>query len=208
MMNSLSIPLQRATKIRLQCSSIIGARHRHFSSSSTSSPDSEEPPANSATILQGPSLLSSTGVHRPSPSLFHLPGLRSLPFWTSPVNASSDEQQHQRRHRIAFNDPLITHAVEHIESNFNDIRAEYFDAVLGQSNVIDPDKGVAKPLEPDYDTATKGGEHADDALHTGSWDWHSYIQNGVKNEEFKVRCPKTAKVVDDVSCIALDCWLM
>jgi len=144
---------------------------------------------------------SSTGVHRPSPSLFHLPGLRSLPFWTSPVNTSSDEQQ-QRRHRIAFNDPLITHAVEHVESNFNDIRAEYFDAVLGQSNEINPSTGVAKPLEPDYDTATKGGEHADDALHTGSWDWHSYIQNGVKNEEFKVRCPKTAQVVDDVSCIA------
>ena len=198
MMNSLSIPLQRATKIRLRC--YIGARQ---SSSSTSSPsDSEEPPANSATVLQGPSLLSSTGVHRPSPSLFHLPGLRSLPFWTSPVN-TSDEKQHQRRHRIAFNDPLITHAVEHIETNFNDIKAEYFDAVLGQSNVIDPDKGVAKPLEPDYDTATKGGEHADDALHTGSWDWHSYIQNGVKNEEFKVRCPKTAQVVDDVSCIVL-----
>jgi len=143
---------------------------------------------------------SSLGVHRPSPSLFHLPGLRSLPFWTSPVNTSSDEKQQQRRHRIAFNDPLITHAVEHIESNFNDIRAEYFDAVLGQSNEINPNNGVAKPLEPDYDTATKG-EHADDALHTGSWDWHSYIQNGVKNEEFKVRCPKTAQVVDDVSCM-------
>lgn len=97
---------------------------------------------------------------------------------------------------------MITHAVEHVESNFNDIRAEYFNAVLGQSNEINPDKGVAKPLEPDYDTETKGGEHADDALHTGSWDWHSYIQNGVKNEEFKVRCPKTAQVVNDVSCIA------
>jgi len=61
MMNCLSIPLQRATKIRLRCSS-IGAHHRHFSSSSTSSAsDSEEPPANSATILQGPSLLASTG---------------------------------------------------------------------------------------------------------------------------------------------------
>ena len=56
-----------------------------------------------------------------------------------------------------------------------------------------------KPLEPDYDVATQGGEHAEDALHSGTWDWHSYILNGVRNEKFKERCPKTAQVVDDVS---------
>ena len=46
--------------------------------------------------------------------------------------------------------------------------------------------------------ATRGGEHADDALHSGSWDWHSYILNGVRNERFREKCPKTAQVVDDV----------
>lgn len=57
---------------------------------------------------------------------------------------------------------------------------------------------MAKPMEPDYDVASKGGEHAKDALHSGTWDWHSYILNGVRNEQFKERCPLTAQVVDDL----------
>jgi len=53
-------------------------------------------------------------------------------------------------------------------------------------------------MEPDYDVANMGGEHAEDALHSGTWDWHSYILNGVKNERFRERCPITAGVVDDL----------
>lgn len=62
----------------------------------------------------------------------------------------------------------IQHAVEHVESNYKSIRQEYFGAVLGQGTSTDPLSGeIAKPLEPDYDLANKGGEHADGALHTG-----------------------------------------
>ena len=155
----------------------------------------DEPPSNSATIIQGPSLLTMTGVHRPSPSLFQLPGLRSLPFWTAPE--SSANQSQNRKHRVAFNDPLVTTAVEYVESNYESIRAEYFASVLGQGRETDLDSGkVLKPLEPDYDVSSKGGEHADDALHSGNWDWHSYVLNGSKNEKFKERCPKTAEVID------------
>jgi hypothetical protein len=51
----------------------------------------------------------------------------------------------------------VTAAVKHLESNFDDIRSEYFSVVLGQ----DLDNGSAnKPLEPDYDVSSKGGEHA------------------------------------------------
>ena len=179
----------------------------HFSSSASSDPDpntneEDQPPPNAATVIQGPSLLTSTGVNRPSPSLFHLPGLRSLPFWTSPGPSQhgGNNQQHGRQHRIAFNDPIITSAVQHVESNYDDIRAEYFSSVLGQGNETNPhDDSVSKPLEPDYDVSSKGGEHAEDSLHSGTWDWHSYILNGVKNERFKERCPKTAQVIDDVS---------
>ncbi len=177
-----------------------------FSSSST--PDDDDPPPsqphpdNSATIIQGPSLLASTGVHRPSPSLFHLPGLRSLPFWTAPDH----HQQQKGRGRIAYNDPIVTAAIQHVESNYSAIRSEYFSAVLGQgtetTTAILMNSGgggtISKPLEPDYDVSTRGGEHADDALHSGSWDWHSYILNGVRNERFREKCPKTAQVVDDV----------
>ena len=73
---------------------------------------------------------------------------------------------------------------------------------MGYSTDLNSDSSKKKmiaPLEPDYDVNTKGGEHADDALHEGTWDWHSYILNGAKNERFKERCPKTAAVVDDVS---------
>ncbi len=166
----------------------------------SSTADEEQPPDDSATIIQGPSLLASTGVHRPSPSMFHLPGLRSLPFWTAPGPSSSSQDQQQRQHRIAFNDPVVTAAVQHVESNYEAIKAEYFTAVLGQGRETNPHSdNVSKPLEPDYDVASKGGEHADEALHKGSWDWHSYILNGMKNERFRERCPKTAQVVDDVS---------
>lgn len=175
-------------------------------SDKTSDGEEDITPDDTATIIQGPSLLASTGVHRPSPSMFHLPGLRSLPFWTAPGSSSSQEkgssQQTKRVHRVAFNDPLITAAVQHVESNYQAIRAEYFSAVLGQGREIDPqsDDGVAskKPLEPDYDVSSKGGEHAEDALHSGNWDWHSYILNGVRNEKFRERCPITARVVDDL----------
>ena len=88
-----------------------------------------------------------------------------------------------------------------MESNYDDIRSEYFNAVLGQGNETNPHNNISKPLEPDYDVASKGGEHAEDALHSGTWDWHSYMLNGAKNEKFKERCPKTARVVDDVSNI-------
>lgn len=90
--------------------------------------------------------------------------------------------------------------MQHVESNYDAIRAEYFSAVLGQGSETNLDtKKKIKPLEPDYDVVSKGREHADDALHEGNWDWHSYILNGAKNEAFKERCPKTAEVVDDVS---------
>ena len=186
-----SIGIILSTAVR-RCRS--GRCHLHISASLSSSSNDGDPPENSATIIQGPSLLTSTGSHRPSPSLFYLPGLRSLPFWTAPG------QPPQQMQRVAFNDGVIISAIEHLESNYNVIRSEYFAAVLGHGNEtnLDTDKSI-KPLEPDYDLASKGGEHADDALHKGIWDWHSYILNGVRNEWFRERCPKTADVVDDVS---------
>lgn len=212
-----SVQFARGTcRIRRRCRPypppIVQQRSSSSTSFSTTTPPSTTPvddddisDADSSTIVQGPSLLASTGVHRPSPSLFHLPGLRSLPFWTAPPPAapsssSSSEEEGRRgsrQHRIAFNDPIVSSAVTHLESNYDDIRSEYFAAVLGRgvTNAALPQK----PLEPDYDVTTRGGEHASDALHTGSWDWHSCVLNGVRNEKFRERCPKTSAVVDDVS---------
>ena len=131
-----------------------------------------------STIVGGPSLLTQTGVHRPSPSLFYLPGLRSVPFWTAPTDPDNSSKL-----RFAFNDRSIKHAVEHVESNYESIRAEYFGAVLGQRKSTD--HVIAKPLEPDYDLANKGGEHADGALHSGKWRLIAVCQANVLDERFR-----------------------
>jgi hypothetical protein len=208
------LPLQRSHQL-----SVRATTARTFSSTTSwkqppppPTQHQQPPDHNSATIIQGPSLLTSTGVHRPSPSLFHLPGLRSLPLWTAPPEVQQ-QQQEGRRTRIAYNDPIVTAAVQHVESNYASIRSEYFSAVLGQGTDIvaslfrnhnnNGGSGSTilsnnKPLEPDYDVSTRGGEHAEDALHSGTWDWHSYILNGMRNERFREKCPKTAQVVDDV----------
>jgi len=168
---------------------------RHLSSTGGGGDDDDDIPEDAATVIQGPSLLTGTSVHRPSPSLFHLPGLRSLPFWTAPSSGGDG------RHRVAYGDPSVSHVVETVEEAFEDIRDEYLSAVVGRGSETDPlgDAGVSSPMEPDYDVNQRGGEHASDALHSGSWDWHSYVLNGQRQERFAERCPKTAAVVDGLA---------
>ena len=174
-------------------SATTSADHWRFSSSADTTAKRDDAdgigdgPSDSATVVQGPSLLTSTSVYRPSPSLFHLPGLRSLPFWTAPSSS-------QARNRVAYNDPIITAVVDQLESSYGDIKEEYMSAVVGSGTKTDPDSdSVPKPLEPDYDVKS---EHSSDALHTGSWDWHSYVLNGQLQPMFAERCPKTAAIVD------------
>ena len=170
---------------------IVGSRRLASTSNTTEEGSADDtPPADAATVVQGPSLLTSTSVYRPSPSLFHLPGLRSLPFWTAPSSSSA-------RNRVAYNDPTVSAIVEQLEASFDDIKKEYMAAVVGAGTKTDPDAGeVAKPLEPDYDVNVRGGEHATDALHTGTGDWHSYVLSGQRQPKFAEHCPETAKIVD------------
>ena len=135
---------------------------------------------NGSTIVQGPSLLTSTGVHRPNPSMFHLPGLRSLPFWT-------------KGDQIAFNDPDVRKVVHHVESFADLIRSEYQSAVVGVNS-----KSEDGILQPDYDLGGKFGEHSDGALHQGQWDWHSYILKGVKQPRFSELCPETTRCLEEI----------
>ena len=53
-------------------------------------------------------------------------------------------------------------------------------------------------LEPDYDVNVKGGEHSSNRLHTGTWDWHSYVLNGVVQPRFAQACPRTASILNDM----------
>ena len=138
------------------------------------------PEAMGSTIVQGPSLLTLTGVHRPNPSMFQLPGLRSLPFWT-------------RGDQVAYNDPTVKRIVSHVERHVDLIRNEYQAAVVGINRKNEDDV-----LEHDYDLGGKGGEHSDRALHQGQWDWHSFILNGVKQPAFSKLCPETAKCLEEI----------
>ncbi|CAB9499119.1 asparaginyl beta-hydroxylase [Seminavis robusta] len=98
-----------------------------------------------------------------------LPGLRSLPFWTS-YDASSDTN------RIAYQDPTLTHVVEHLQANVETIRQEYH--------------RVAPSLDSDYNQ--HDNEHS---LHQGKWDWHSYMTKGVIQGQFATKFPETTQIL-------------
>ncbi len=96
--------------------------------------------------------------------------------------------------RIAYSDAAVTFAVSVLESRCSSIRDEYLSAVLGVGAGMAA-KGL--PLPADYDVGGNGGDHPQ-ALHNGNWDWHSYIQKGVRSSTFKNKCPKTAEAIDDL----------
>ena len=146
---------------------------------------SEETPA-LCDVVQGPSLLR-TPAPRPHPTLMFLPGLRSLPFWTSDVRPDDDP----RKRRIAYNDPSVAKAVELLESNAATIREEYL--------------RVAPSLPSDYEAlqdhiAPKTGENKssnDKTLHEGDWDWHTYMSRGNVQGDFVMKFPETSKILND-----------
>ncbi|GAX10630.1 aspartate beta-hydroxylase [Fistulifera solaris] len=133
--------------------------------------------SHSSDIIQGPSLLR-TSVYRPSPSLVALPGLRSLPFWTQ-----LDMETQQTR--VAYQDPQITHAVQFLEQHAADIANEYQTVNNNNNN----NNNNNKPSS-DYPHTT---EHH--KLHTGQWDWHSFVQKGQIQSAFAQQFPVTASLL-------------
>jgi len=151
----------------------------------------EEEPPTLCDVVQGPSLLR-TPVPRPHPTLMLLPGLRSLPFWTSAagaVSSTSDTKNGPPRRRIAYNDSSVTRAVEYLESKAGVIREEYL--------------RVAPSLPSDYeslqDHSGSGGEsnNKDSKLHDGEWDWHTYLSKGNIQGDFVMKFPETSKILND-----------
>ncbi|CAM9560723.1 unnamed protein product [Choristocarpus tenellus] len=78
-----------------------------------------------------------------------------------------------------WHDPRGQKWCHDLESNVQTIKAEYSNLVRG--------KGV----QSDYDV--KDQEHK---LHSGGWDWHSYVLKGRKQEAFQQRCPITVSLLD------------
>ncbi|CAN0083195.1 unnamed protein product [Ectocarpus sp. 12 AP-2014] len=83
-----------------------------------------------------------------------------------------------------WHDPASLPWCQEMEKNVPAIRAEY-------ENLVHKKKAAS-----DYDTGGDGGEHK---LHSGQWDWHSYVLKGRRQEVFRQRCPLTASLLDGVA---------
>jgi len=138
-------------------------------------------------VVQGPSLLR-TPAPRPHPTLMFLPGLRSLPFWTSEARPNPNNPNEPPRRRIAYNDPSVTKVVQLLESNAETIREEYL--------------RVAPSLPSDYDglqdhAGASNKESKDSTLHDGDWDWHTYLSKGNVQGDFVLKFPETSRILND-----------
>jgi len=74
-------------------------------------------------------------------------------------------------------------------------------AVMGMGTSTDmslPNPSVTKPLQPDYDVNLKGTEQTSEKLHTGTWDWHSYVLGGNVQPKFAKHCPKTVAILHEL----------
>jgi aspartate beta-hydroxylase len=72
--------------------------------------------------------------------------------------------------------------------NINDILKENFNDILNEYKQIQ--------LQNQNDYNTKNDEHQ---LHSGQWNWNSYILKGKRQSEFAVYCPKTVDILENLS---------
>lgn len=80
-----------------------------------------------------------------------------------------------------WHDPSLFPWTQHLIDNVSEIRDEYIN--------------VAAKIKSDYQVEQEQ-EHS--KLHSGGWDWHSFIQKGHKNDGFRRHCPKTAEVLEAI----------
>jgi Aspartyl/Asparaginyl beta-hydroxylase len=97
-----------------------------------------------------------------------------MPFWTSPEGGEDGKSK-----QIAYNDPTVRYVVQYLESHLDTIREEYL--------------RVAPTLPSDYDESMGG--HSKDTLHSGTWDWHSYMNKGGIQGHFCTHFPKTSEIL-------------
>lgn len=65
--------------------------------------------------------------------------------------------------------------------------------VENYKDICDEYTAVSAKIKSDYQIEQ---EHS--KLHSGDWDWHSFIQKGQKNDGFKRHCPKTAAILESI----------
>jgi aspartyl/asparaginyl beta-hydroxylase (cupin superfamily) len=105
--------------------------------------------------------------HRPWPSLFYFPGLATQPIW------------HHHDRPVAIHEarnPSHFKFMSQLENAYPDILKEYL---------------KLKCLKSKSDYAPE-----DHKLHSGQWDWLSYVQKGKRQEDFAIHCPKTVALLE------------
>ena len=123
-----------------------------------------------AMLVQGSILRTRTSKFRPAPSIFTYPGLSSTkPFWTESFYSNH------------------TDIVHILESNYDVILKEYH--------------GLKCIHKKDNTLTSNHSDYKDDhhKLHSGQWDWHSYILKGERQSSFASNCPKTVKVLESLN---------
>ena len=105
---------------------------------------------------------------RPAPSVMYMPGLSSPSAnWTNYMQEKHGE------------------VGEALQANYKTILNEYH-ALQKSVEMIQGKGGGGKSDYP-----------VDDAkLHTGEWDWQSYVQKGERKASFSVTCPKTTEILE------------
>lgn len=171
-----------------------------FSTLASSSTPTSALPSERCDVVQGPSLLRTPGI-RPHPSLLFLPGLRSLPFWTSDNNLPGATASSRR---IAYNDSNITKVVEYLESNIETIREEYLR--VSPSMISDYDSLQDHTSNSSSSTSTSTSDSSGDqhnnndnnkSLHKGQWDWYTYMSKGNIQGHFVMKFPETSKLINE-----------
>jgi len=154
-------------------------------------------------VVQGPSLLRTPAI-RPHPSLLFLPGLRSLPFWTSDTttsSASSSPSSSSSPRRIAYNDPAVTKAVKYLESNIDIIREEYLRVSPSMTSDYDGLQDHVQTHSSGSSGSGVGSDSKDDKngsqLHEGTWDWYTYMSKGNIQGHFVLKFPETSRIINE-----------
>jgi len=124
----------------------------------------------SSTLVQSSMLRTRyLSRQRPAPSVFSLPGLSSPSPNWTPYYAKHHEG-----------------LIQKLEDSFGEILQEYRSFEGGGSS----------------QSQGSGSDYTDDhknLLHTGSWDWRSYVLKGKRQESFAKKCPKTVDVLESLS---------
>ncbi|CAM9486207.1 unnamed protein product [Ascophyllum nodosum] len=85
-----------------------------------------------------------------------------------------------------WHNPATLGWCQELERNASAIRAEYEELVHTRKTASDYDVG-----------GNNKGEH--NKLHSGRWDWHSYVLKGRRQAAFREHCPLTASLLDGIT---------